>query len=142
MLFRLYLYIWCTLSFSQVCLWFSGCRNFLWSVTEGKWKIQLHSWDKVCSPKEVGALRLRQLNGSIMCLWIQLGGGLSIIERSFGCKYWRAAINMVVILFLRLRCSNAWKGVWHLWNSIEKVFIGKLGIANQFSSEVIGGFLN
>ncbi|XP_075091713.1 uncharacterized protein LOC142171895 [Nicotiana tabacum] len=36
------------------------CREYLWRFTEGKMKISLVAWDKICLPKKVGGLNVKR----------------------------------------------------------------------------------
>ncbi|XP_074291328.1 uncharacterized protein LOC141618113 [Silene latifolia] len=99
------------------------CRNFLWDVGTDYTRAPLVAWDKVCRPKEEGALGLRDMEmwnkalelaaGYSTGRWHEQPEGYSLA----GCYRWLRGLRPQV------RWMNV---VWSPWNIPKTSFMGWL----------------
>ena len=94
-------------SIDKLCL---GC---LWGKLEGRQKLHLVSWDKICQNKKIGGLGLHHIRNVNLAFMSKLGWGF-INKDKLWVHVLRSRYNCGFYLIPRVTssqmCSNTWKG--------------------------------
>ncbi|KAF7843938.1 putative ribonuclease H protein At1g65750 family [Senna tora] len=98
-------------------------RDFVWGSNAEKRKPHLVKWESVCSPKEMGGVGLRRIEGTNTTLMMKLGWGLiknidSLWVRALRIKY-RCGSDVIPTIKKRKNASNVWQGIKKAWNKFS-----------------------
>ena len=121
-----------TLLPSAVCLEVDKkVRSFLWGADSSNRKIHLCSWERICEPKNIGGLSLRNSQLMNWAFMQKVGWGLindrdelwvQVIRSRYSCGN-----DIIPRISWRNGGSNLWKGVCKVWSDMQQNLGWRIG---------------
>ncbi|KAJ1377867.1 Endonuclease/exonuclease/phosphatase superfamily [Sesbania bispinosa] len=99
-------------------------RNFLWGASRDKKAWHSISWEKICKPKQLGGLGIRNIHDFNCALIMKVGWNLIINPDAFWVKVIRSKYSCgsgtIPLVRNRMNASNVWRGINSVWPHVTR----------------------